>query len=31
MIQINNLTTGYSRDKPLLKNFNYTFENKILF
>lgn len=29
MIQINNLTTGYSRDKPLLKNFSYTFENKI--
>lgn len=29
MIQINNLTTGYSRDKPLLRNFNYTFENKI--
>lgn len=30
MIQLNNLTTGYSRDKPLKKNFTYTFEdNKI--
>lgn len=29
MIEINNITTGYSRDKPLLKNFSYTFESKI--
>ena len=29
MIKLNNLSTGYSRDKPLLKNFNYKFENKI--
>ena len=30
MIQLNNVTTGYSRDKPLKSNFSYTFEdNKI--
>lgn len=30
MIELKNLTTGYSRDKPLKKNFSYTFEeNKI--
>lgn len=29
MIQIKNLYTGYSRDKPILKNFNYTFDTKI--
>lgn len=30
MIQLNNITTGYSRDKPLKSNFSYTFEdNKI--
>ena len=30
MIQLNEITTGYSRDKPLKKNFSYTFEdNKI--
>lgn len=29
MIEIKNLKTGYSRDKPLLKDFNYTFEPKI--
>lgn len=30
MIQLNNITTGYSRDKPLKKNFSYVFEdNKI--
>lgn len=28
MIQLNNLTTGY-KNKPLLKDFNYEFENKI--
>lgn len=29
MIKLSNLSTGYLRDKPLLKNFNYKFENKI--
>lgn len=29
MIQLNNITTGYSRDKPLLKDFSYEFDNKI--
>lgn len=29
MIKLNNLCTGYSRDRPLLKNFNYEFDNKI--
>lgn len=30
MIQLNNVTTGYSRDRPLKSNFSYTFEdNKI--
>ena len=29
MINVNNVTTGYSRDKPLLKDFNYTFDSKV--
>ena len=29
MIKIDNLTTGYSKDKPLLKDFNYIFDSKI--
>lgn len=29
MIEIKNLYTGYSRDKPLLEDFNYKFESKI--
>ena len=29
MIKLNNITTGYNRDKPLLKDFSYTFEPKI--
>ena len=29
MIEIKNLYTGYSRDKPLLNNFNYTFDSKV--
>lgn len=29
MIALNNLTTGYSKNSPLLQNFNYCFENKI--
>lgn len=29
MIKVKNLYTGYSRDKPLLKDFNYTFDTKI--
>ena len=29
MIEAKNLYTGYSKDKPLLKNFNYVFEPKI--
>jgi ABC-type nitrate/sulfonate/bicarbonate transport system ATPase subunit len=29
MIEISELYTGYSRDKPLLKNFNYQFDSKI--
>lgn len=29
MIEVKNLYTGYSRDKPLLKDFNYTFDTKI--
>lgn len=28
MIELHDLSTGYSRDKPILKNFNYKFENK---
>lgn len=29
MIHLNNITTGYSRNSPLLQNFSYSFENKI--
>lgn len=29
MIELNKLSTGYSRDKPLLKDFNYKFDEKI--
>lgn len=29
MIELNELYTGYIRDKPLLKNFNYQFDSKI--
>ena len=29
MIELNKLSTGYSRDKPLLKAFNYKFDAKI--
>lgn len=29
MIEVKNLYTGYSRDKPLLKDFNYTFDTKV--
>ena len=29
MIKLNNITTGYIKDKPLLKDFSYTFESKI--
>lgn len=29
MIDVKNVTTGYSRDKPLLKDFNYTFDSKV--
>lgn len=29
MVKLNELYTGYSRDKPLLKNFNYQFDPKI--
>ena len=29
MIELNKLSTGYSRDKPLLKDFNYKFDAKI--
>lgn len=29
MIEVKNLSTGYSRDKPLLSDFNYKFEPKI--
>lgn len=29
MITLINISTGYSRDKPLLKKFNYEFQNKI--
>lgn len=29
MIEVKDLYTGYSRDKPLLKNFNYVFDSKI--
>lgn len=29
MIELNELYTGYSRDKPLLKNFSYQFDTKI--
>lgn len=29
MIQLNNVTTGYSKDKPLLKEFSYEFDSNI--
>lgn len=29
MIELHNLTTGYSRDKPLLKNYSVKFDRKI--
>lgn len=29
MIEVKNLYTGYSRDKPLLKGFDYTFDTKV--
>lgn len=29
MIVLNDIYTGYSRDKPLLKGFNYQFDNKV--
>lgn len=29
MIELNKLSTGYSRDEPLLKDFNYKFDAKI--
>lgn len=29
MIQLNKITTGYTRDKPLLKDFTYQFDSKI--
>ena len=29
MIEVNKLCTGYSRDKPLLKDFSYRFDSKI--
>lgn len=29
MIKLSKLSTGYTRDKPLLKNFNYQFNSKI--
>ncbi|MSS07095.1 ABC transporter ATP-binding protein [Clostridium sp. WB02_MRS01] len=29
MIELNNVYTGYCRDKPLLKGFNYQFDNKV--
>lgn len=29
MIQFNNVTTGYSKDKPLLKEFSYEFDSNI--
>lgn len=29
MIKLNKVTTGYSRDKPLLKDFTYEFDSKI--
>ena len=29
MIEVKDLCTGYSRDKPLLKDFNYKFESEI--
>ena len=29
MIKLTDVYTGYSRDKPLLQNFNYQFDKKI--
>ena len=29
MIELKNITTGYDKNKPLKKNFTFTFENKI--
>ena len=29
MIEVKNLYTGYCRDKPLLKDFNYSFDTKV--
>lgn len=31
MIQLNNVTTGYTRDKPLKSNFSYKFENNKIY
>lgn len=31
MIEVKNLCTGYSRDKPLLNDFNYKFESKKIY
>ena len=31
MIELKNLTTGYTRDKPLKENFTYTFENNKIY
>lgn len=31
MIQLNNVTTGYSRDRPLKSNFSYIFENNKIY
>lgn len=31
MIQLNDVTTGYSRDKPLKSNFSYIFENNKIY
>ena len=29
MIELKNLSIGHARDKPLLENYNYCFDNKI--
>lgn len=31
MIELKNITTGYSKDKPLVKNFSYTFDNNKIY
>ena len=31
MIELRKVTTGYSRDKPIQKDFSYSFENNMIY